>query len=178
MRRGCANPICQQKWLSSSFISNNVNLPADIFTLPADVFNLLTDTFNLPFAKFWGFGALLTPFSYAPGFTYTKIPNKYGRSTTYRARPFLMHSSTLRCQINVPPLINFWIFSNPPNLIRTPHLLILRKLNIFTNLSFHFLSLLVLFTPKFHGKIAYCCIYLSLSFTTICFCSFCPCIII
>jgi len=60
-----------------------------------------------------------------------------------------------------PSLINFSIFLQPPDLIRTPRLLILRRLTIFTNPSFHFLSVLVLFTPNFHGKIAYCCIYFS-----------------
>ena len=68
---------------------------------------------------------------------------------------------TLRCQINAPLLINFSIFSNPLNFIMTPCLLILRKLTSFTNHSFHFLSLLILFMPKFHGKIAQCCIYFS-----------------
>ena len=71
----------------------------------------------------------------------------------------MLHS--LRCQINVPPLINFSIFFQPPDLIKPPRLLMLRKLTFFTNPSFHFLSLLVLFTPDFHSKIAYCCIYLS-----------------
>ena len=56
---------------------------------------------------------------------------------------------------------NFSICSNPPDLIKTPRLLILRKLTFSTNPSCHFLSLLVLFTPNFHGKIAYCCIYFS-----------------
>ena len=69
---------------------------------------------------------------------------------------------TLRCQVNVPPRsLIFGYFPTPTDLIRTPRLLILGKSTLFTNLSFHFLSLLVQFTPNFHGKIAYCCIYFS-----------------
>ena len=55
-----------------------------------------------------------------------------------------------------PRLLTFQFLSNPPDLIRTPRLLILRKLTSSTNPSFHFLSLLVLFKLNFHGKIAYC----------------------
>ena len=58
-------------------------------------------------------------------------------------------------------LLVFQLFSNPPDLIRTPRLLILRTLTFFTNSSFHFLSLLVLFTPNFHSKIACFCTYFS-----------------
>jgi len=68
--------------------------------------------------------------------------------------------SILRCQINVPPLINFSIFSNPQTLLGPPFINF-KEIAFFTNASFHFLSLLVLFTPNFHGKIAYCCIYFS-----------------
>ena len=60
-----------------------------------------------------------------------------------------------------PPLINFSIFFQPPGPYKDPRLLILRKLTFSTNPSFHFLSLLVLFTANFHGKVAYCCIYFS-----------------
>jgi len=56
-------------------------------------------------------------------------------------------------------LLIFRFFSNPLNLIRTPvyyfygNCLLLQTPN--------FLSLFVLFTPSFHGKTAYCCIYFS-----------------
>jgi len=66
-----------------------------------------------------------------------------------------------RFQINVPPLIKFSIFFQPSDLVRTTRLLILGKSTFFTNPSIHFLSLLVLSTPNFHSKIAYCCIYFS-----------------
>ena len=84
-------------------------------------------------------------------------------SVTFCITNILQLLPTLRCQkIHVPPLIiKFWIFSNPPDLTMTPRLLILRKLTFFIKPYFHFLSLLVLFTPDFHGKIAYCCIYFS-----------------
>ena len=74
----------------------------------------------------------------------------------------ITHVYTLKCQINSPPpLINFSIFFQPPDLIRTPRLLILGKLTFITILSFHFLSSFVVFTPNFHGKIACFCIYFS-----------------
>ena len=89
----------------------------------------------------------------------------------------VLKALTLRCQINIPMLINFSIYFQPPDIIRTPRLLILRTLTLFTNPSFHSLSLLVLFTPNFHGKL-YFCIYFRLCFMTTRFCSFHPCIII
>ena len=58
-------------------------------------------------------------------------------------------------------LLIFWFSSNSQNLIRSSRLLILRTLTFSTNPSFHFLSLLVLFKPNFHDKIAHCCIYFS-----------------
>ena len=51
--------------------------------------------------------------SFSQAVTYSQVPHK---------RP--------------PPLINFSIFSNPLDLIRTPRLLLLRKLIYFTNFSF------------------------------------------
>ena len=59
------------------------------------------------------------------------------------------------------PLIYFSIFSNPLDLIRTHHLLLLMNFTLFTNPSFHFLSLLVQYMPTFHCKIEYSCIYFS-----------------
>ena len=53
------------------------------------------------------------------------------------------------------------IFPTLRTLLRSPRLLISKKLTFFTNPSFHFLSFSVLLTPNFPGKIAYCCIYLS-----------------
>ena len=74
-----------------------------------------------------------------------------------------MRRHTLRCQINVPPAYYFFDFCPTPwSLLGLPRLLILRKLTFFTNPSFHFLSLLVLFTPNFHGKIACFCIYFDI----------------
>ena len=59
-------------------------------------------------------------------------------------------------------LLIFQFFSNPSqDLARTPRLLILRKLTFFTNPSFHFLSLLVLYTQNFQCKIACFCICFS-----------------
>ena len=69
-----------------------------------------------------------------------------------------------------PPLINFRLFPTPRTLTETHHLLILKKLSLFTNPPFH--SLLVLFTANFHGKIACLCIYSSFMLSDICFCSF------
>ena len=69
---------------------------------------------------------------------------------------------TIRCQINVLPCLSiFQFFATSQDFIRSPHLLILRKLTFCTNPSFHFLSFLVLSTPNLHGKIAYCCIHSS-----------------
>ena len=59
-----------------------------------------------------------------------------------------------------PRLLIFRFFSNPPDLIRTPRLLIIRKFTFLQAPRLIF-SLLVLFTPDFNGKIAYCCIYFS-----------------
>ena len=51
----------------------------------------------------------------------------------------LSTTSTLRCQINAPRLLIFGFFSNPADLIRTPRLLILRKLTFYKPLiSFPF----------------------------------------
>ena len=79
---------------------------------------------------------------------------------TVNVIPYNIALCTLRCQINIP-VINFSIFFQPPDLVRIPRLLILRKLTLFTNTSFHFLSLLVQFTHNFHGKIKYSCTYFS-----------------
>ena len=65
---------------------------------------------------------------------------------------------------NPPHLLIFQFFPNPMDLIRTPINNFLRKCTFFTNTSFHFLSLLVLLTPNFHGKIAYCCKCFSFMF--------------
>jgi len=56
--------------------------------------------------------------------------------------------SILRCQINVPPLINFSIFSNPQTLLGPPFINF-KEIAFFTNASFHFLSLLVNITMFF-----------------------------
>ena len=67
---------------------------------------------------------------------------------------------TLRCQINASPrLLIFWIFSNLLDFIRTPRLLSLRTLTIYTNPSFPFFVSTIY--ANFNGKIAYCSIYLS-----------------
>ena len=72
---------------------------------------------------------------------------------------------TLRCQISVPPLINFSIFPTTRTLLGPPFINV-KDIDFFTNpsfhfISFHFISLLVLFTTNFHGKIVYCCKYFS-----------------
>ena len=59
------------------------------------------------------------------------------------------------------PRLLIFRFFQPPDLISTSRLLILGTLTFFTNPLFYFLSLLVLLTPNFHGKIAYSCIYFS-----------------
>ena len=59
------------------------------------------------------------------------------------------------------PRLLIFDFFQPPELIRNPRLIMLWKMPFFTNPLFHFLSLLVVFTPHFYGKIAYCCIYFS-----------------
>ena len=59
-----------------------------------------------------------------------------------------------------PSLLTLRFFSTPPDFIRTPCLVILRKLSVFTTL--YVISLLVLFTPNFHGKIGYCDMYFSI----------------
>ena len=79
---------------------------------------------------------------------------------------YLNHISSLPKYSQVPNkfppcLLIFQFFSSPPDLIGTPYLLLLRKLTFFTNPSFYFLSLLVLFTPNFHSKIAGFCLYFS-----------------
>ena len=61
-----------------------------------------------------------------------------------------------------PPTYYFLDFSSPLALLGPlSHLLMLRKLTFFTNSTFHFPSLLVLFTPNFHVRIACFCIYFS-----------------
>ena len=99
-----------------------------------------------------------------------KFMKPYDNKTGYVNNGFIVWSLvkgcstnfTLRCQIKRPPLINFSIFFQPPGPHKDPpRLLMLRNLTVSTNPSFHFLSLLVLFTPNFHGKIAYCCIHFS-----------------
>ena len=60
-----------------------------------------------------------------------------------------------------PRLLIFHFFPIPPDLIRIPRLLILRKLTFITNYLYLFLSFFVLFMRNFHGKIACFCIYFS-----------------
>ena len=77
---------------------------------------------------------------------------------THHFLPMLYYQVPNQC----PPLfINFQFFATSPDFIRSPHLLLLRKLTFCSNPSFHFLSLLVLSTPNLHGKIADCCIHSS-----------------
>ena len=71
-----------------------------------------------------------------------------------------LHLCTLRCLINVPPLFNFF---QPPDLIRTPRLLIFKKIEFSTSLLCYFLSLLELFTPNFPGKVTCFCVYFSVT---------------
>ena len=80
----------------------------------------------------------------------------------------------------MPPLLLIFDFFQPPQtLLGPPCLLILRKLTLFTNPSFHFHSFLILFMPNFHSKIGYTAVYiLVLCFMTTCLCAFHPCIII
>ena len=62
----------------------------------------------------------------------------------------------------MPPfLLTFQFYSNPWTLLGPSRLLVLGELTFFTNLTFHSLSLLVLFTPNLHDKIAYYCIFFS-----------------
>ena len=70
-------------------------------------------------------------------------------------------SFTVGFRIHSPRLLIFRFFPTPEPYL-DPHLLILRKLTFYTNPSFHFLSVLGLFTPNFHGKITRFCIYFSL----------------
>ena len=74
----------------------------------------------------------------------------------------LKFSHTLRYQLNVPRLLMFRVFSKHLDLTRnSPHLLSLKKLTFLKNPSFHFLSLLVLFTTNFQGRLAFFCINFS-----------------
>ena len=43
---------------------------------------------------------------------------------------FVAGPRTLRCLINIPRLLIYGFFSNPPDFIRTPRLLIFKKLNL------------------------------------------------
>jgi len=65
-----------------------------------------------------------------------------------------LHSSTFRCQINVSPLVNFSIFSQPPGPYLPPFINF-TEIDFFTYPSFDVLSLLVLFTPNIQEKIAF-----------------------
>ena len=66
----------------------------------------------------------------------------------------------------VPCLINFSIFPTPLFLLGPP-LLFLRKLTCFTNSSFYVLSLLVLCTLNFQGKMTCFSIYFSCVFSNV-----------
>jgi len=67
---------------------------------------------------------------------------------------------TLRCQINVPPIINFLTFCQPSGPYKDPRLLILRNMNIIR--TPHIISFLVsTIHAKYSGKIEYFCIYFS-----------------
>ena len=59
-----------------------------------------------------------------------------------------------------PSLLIFRFYSNPPDLIRPPFISF-KENDFFMNPSFHFLSLLVLFTPNIQGKIECFGIYCS-----------------
>ena len=65
--------------------------------------------------------------------------------------------NTLRCLVNAPLLLPCQSFSIPPDLIRVPHLLILKKMTFCTNSSSCFLPLLVLFIAlviaKWHASV-------------------------
>ena len=78
-------------------------------------------------------------------------------------------------QINVPSF-NFFIFSSPRTLLGLPPFLYFKEIDFFTNPSFHFHSLLVLFTPNFHGKMSF--MYFSFMIYDNLFCSFRLCTII
>ena len=57
-----------------------------------------------------------------------------------------------------PRLLIFYSFPTPRILLGPS--MNFKEIDLFLQ-AVHFLSLLVLFTPNFHGKIAYCCIYFS-----------------
>ena len=86
--------------------------------------------------------------------------------------------ATLRCQINVfyTRLLLFGFFPTPRP-YKDPHLVILRKLTLFTYLSFHFFSLLVLFCAQFLWQNSMFLYYFSfMRYANLFFCSFRPCI--
>ena len=58
-------------------------------------------------------------------------------------------------------LLIFRFFLTRRNLLG-PAFINVKDIDFFTRPSFHVLSLLVLFTPNFHGRIVYCCIYFSI----------------
>jgi len=60
-----------------------------------------------------------------------------------------------------PRFLIFRFFSNPPDPLGPPVYWFFKEVDFCKNSSFHFLSLLVLFTPNFHGKITCFCIYFS-----------------
>ena len=70
------------------------------------------------------------------------------------ARPRLLivkNNYSQVCQINAPRSLILDFFQ-PPDLIRDPPFTNFKEIGFLTNSSFHFLSLLVLFTPIFMAK--------------------------
>ena len=60
-----------------------------------------------------------------------------------------------------PPLINSWNFFQPPGPYWTPPFITFKEIEFITGLLCYFLSLLVIFTSNFQGKLTCFCIYFS-----------------
>ena len=60
-----------------------------------------------------------------------------------------------------PRFLIFQFFFQPPDLVRTLPFINFKETDFFTNPFFHFLSLLVLFTPNIQDKVECFCIYFS-----------------
>ena len=60
-----------------------------------------------------------------------------------------------------PPRLLIFKFFQSPGPYFDPPFINFKEIDFFYKSSFHFLSLLVLVTLNFHGKMAYCCIYVS-----------------